>query len=117
MPGAEGRLKIVARAIALAAMVLGLFLVTRTYRLERAYAEAMPHQRDLPARRTVQVLVTHRTPVFVTDAEAKLLETSRTYVAFGWPFIVLGILLVAASREHSPPAVEVAPERESPAPR
>src|SRR5262249_8148631 len=43
----ETSMKILARAIAVASILLGLFLVTRTYRLEREYAATMPRGRDL----------------------------------------------------------------------
>jgi hypothetical protein len=94
--------KHVARAIALASVLLGVYLVSRTYVLENRYASSMPRERDLPAGRTVEALVSHGTHVFVTDIEARALDASRTYVPFGWPFVVLGVLLAASSRERRP---------------
>jgi hypothetical protein len=104
--------KLVARAIAAASILVGLFLVTRTFRLERQYTATMPQARDSAAGRTLPELVGHDTTVYVTEAEAKTLDTSRVYATFGWPFIVLGVLLAATSRNRRMP-VE-APESESP---
>jgi hypothetical protein len=104
--------KILARAISVASILLGLFLVSRTYFLENRYASAMPRGRDLAEGRTVQVLVTHETSVYVTETEAKALDAARTYFTFGWSFVILGGLLVAASRERRVPT-DAAPESES----
>jgi hypothetical protein len=102
-------MKSLARAIAVASILLGLFLVTRTYRLEREYASTMPRGRDLPAGRTVQILVGRETTVYVNEGEAKALEAARTYFTFGWPFVILGALLAASSRTR-PPVGDMAPE-------
>jgi hypothetical protein len=107
-------MKILARAIAVASILLGLFLVTRTYWLERDYAARMPRGRDLATGRTVQILVGRETTLYVDELEAKALETARTYFTFGWPFVILGALLGAASRERRRPGIDVAPESESP---
>ena len=106
-------MKLVARAIAAASILLGLFLVTRTYLLESRYDKTMPRGRDLPSGRTTAVTIRHDTTVYVAEAEARALDTSRTYFTFGWPFVILGVLLVVSSRERRPP-VDVAPESESP---
>jgi hypothetical protein len=103
--------KLVARAIAVASIVLGFFLVTRTYVLESRYASEMPRSRDPSLGRLNPVLVSRQTQVYVTDAEVKILDTSRTYVTFGWPFVILGVLLAAASRERRP--LGAAPESDS----
>jgi hypothetical protein len=105
--------KIAARAIAAASFLLGIFLVSRTYRLERQYTATMPRDRDIAAGRTVPELVRHETTVYVTESEAKDLEASRTYSTFGGPFAVLGVLLAAGSRNRRPP-IEAAPESQSP---
>lgn len=106
-------MRILARVISVASILLGLFIVSRTYFLENRYASAMPRGRDLTEDRTVQVLVAHETSVYVTEGEAKALDTARTYFTFGWSFVILGGLLVAASRERRPPTSEAAPESES----
>jgi hypothetical protein len=105
--------KVLARFISVASILLGLFLVTRTFMIEKRYASEMPRGRDVASGRTVQILVSHETRVYVTENEARALDSSQTYFTFGWPFVVLGVLLGAASRERRPP-VEVAPESESP---
>jgi hypothetical protein len=105
--------KLVARAIAAASIVLGLFLVSRTYILEARFDETMPRGRDLASGRTVPVVIGHDTTVYVAEAEAKALDTARTYLTFGWPFVILGVLLVASSRERRP-VVEAAPESQNP---
>jgi hypothetical protein len=109
----ERLLKILARGVAVASIVLGLYLVTRSYRLETDYAARMPHVRDLQMGRGVEVVIGRDTTVFVSDPEAKALDAARTSMTFGWPFIILGGLLIAASRERRPP-VDVAPESENP---
>jgi hypothetical protein len=106
-------LKILARGVAIASILLGLFLVTRSYRLETDYVARMPRVRDLESGRGVEVVIGRDTTVFVSDPEAKALDASRTSMTFGWPFIVLGTLLIAASRERRP-SVDVAPESEDP---
>jgi hypothetical protein len=104
--------KILARAIAVASILLGIFLVSRTYVLESQYGSTMPRGRDLSTGRTVQVVASHGAQVYVTESEAKALDTARTYFTFGWPFVILGVLLAAASRERRP-SIEAAPESES----
>jgi hypothetical protein len=104
--------KILPRAISIASILLGLFLVSRTFILESRYASAMPRGRDTAAGRITPVVVTHQTRVYVTEAEAKTLDTAQTYFTFGWPFVILGVLLAAASRERRPPFVP--PESDSP---
>lgn len=104
-------MKLLARAIAVASILLGAFLVTRTYMLESRYAATMPQTRDVSTGRTVQVVVSHETRVYLTDAEVKNLDASHTYVTFGWPFVVLGVLLAAASRERRP--LDAPPESDS----
>jgi hypothetical protein len=104
--------KILARFISVASILLGLFLVTRTFMLEKRYAAEMPRGRDVSLGRSVQIVVSHETRVYVTESEARALDTSQTYFTFGWPFVILGVLLAAASRERRAP-VEVAPESES----
>jgi len=106
-------MKGVARAIAVASILLGLFLVTRTLRLERQYGAAMPQSRDSASGRIMAEVVSHDTTVYVTEAEAKVLDTSRVYSTFGWPFAVLGVLLAVASRTRRLP-FEAAPESENP---
>lgn len=106
-------MKILARVISVASILLGLFLVSRTFILESRYASTMPRGRDVLAGRTVPVLVSHDTRVFVSEIEAKTLDTAQTYFTFGWPFVILGILLAAASRERRPPPV-LATESDSP---
>jgi putative Ca2+/H+ antiporter (TMEM165/GDT1 family) len=95
--------KILPRAISIASIVLGVFLVSRTFVLENRYASVMPHGRDVMAGRTTPVLVGHETHVYVTEAEAKTLDAAQTYFTFGWAFVILGVLLAAASRERRPP--------------
>jgi hypothetical protein len=106
-------MKGVARAIAVASILLGLFLVTRTFRLERQFGEMIPQSRDTAAGRTMPEVVGHDTTVYVTEVEAKALDTSRVYATFGWPFAVLGVLLAVASRTRRPP-LEAPPESEDP---
>ena len=98
-------MKILPRAISIASIVLGIFLVSRTVMIENRYASSMPRDRDVSVGRTTLALVTHDTRVYVTEAEAKTLDTAQTYFTFGWPFVVLGVLLAAASRERRPPFV------------
>jgi hypothetical protein len=105
--------KVLARIISVACILLGLFLVTRTFVLETRYAATMPHEKDAAAARTIPMIVAHETRVFVTDAEAKVLDTAQTYFTFGWPFVVLGVLLAAASRERKP-QFETPPESDTP---
>ncbi|HVU51175.1 MAG TPA: hypothetical protein VHL80_10840 [Polyangia bacterium] len=105
-------MKGVARAIAAVSILLGLFLLTRTYRLERQYAATLPQSRDPASGRTLPEVVARDTTIYVNEAEAKTLDTSRVYSTFGWPFAVLGVLLAAASRNRRP--LEAAPESESP---
>ena len=107
-------MKYVARVIALASILLGAFLLSRTYMLERNYGAVMPRGRDLEAGRIVPVVIDRDVSVYVDEAEARALDAARTYETFGWPFLVLGVLLGLASRDRRPPAVEVAPESESP---
>jgi hypothetical protein len=95
-------MKGVARAIAVASILLGLFLVTRTFRLERQFGATMPKSRDSTSGRVMPEVVGHDTTVYVTEAEGKALETSRVYSTFGWPFAVLGVLLIVASRNRRP---------------
>jgi hypothetical protein len=95
--------RILARAISVASVLLGLFLVSRTFVLENRYASAMPRGRDILTGRTVPVTVTHDVRVYVTEVEAKTLDTAQTYFTFGWPFVILGVLLAAASRERRNP--------------
>jgi hypothetical protein len=94
--------KILPRAISIASILLGLFLVSRTFILENKYASAMPRGRDTVAGRITPVVVGHETHVYVTETEAKTLDTAQTYFTFGWPFVILGVLLAAASRERRP---------------
>jgi hypothetical protein len=94
--------KILARVISLACVALGLFLVSRTFVLESRYASTMPRGRDILSARTTPVTVSHDVLVYVSEAEAKTLDTAQTYFTFGWPFVVLGLLLVVASRERRP---------------
>jgi len=105
--------KILARAISVASILLGVLLVSRTLVLENEYASTMPRGRDVVAGRTNAVTVRHDTRVYVSDAEARALDTAETYFTFGWPFVVLGILLLATSRERRI-SVEPAPESENP---
>ncbi len=105
-------MKYLARAIALASILLGAFLVSRTYLLENQYISTLPRTRDVTTGRTVPMILNHDVGVYGTEPEAKALDTARTYVTFGWPFVVLGVLLAAASRERRI-AVEAAPESES----
>jgi hypothetical protein len=105
--------KVLARVISVACIFLGLFLVTRTFVLEARYASTMPHEKDATTARTIPMVVAHETRVFVTDTEAKVLDTAQTYFTFGWPFVVLGVLLAAASRERKPP-FETPPESDTP---
>jgi hypothetical protein len=105
--------KVLARIISAACVFLGLYLVTRTFVLEARYASTMPRDRDSAAARTIPKVVSHETRVFVTEAEAKVLDTSQTYFTFGWPFVVLGVLLAAASRERKP-QFEAPPESDTP---
>ena len=102
-----------ARAIAVASILLGLFLVTRTFRLERQIGATMPQSPDTGLGRIMPEVVGRDTTVYVTEAEAKALDTSRVYSTFGWPFAALGVLLAVASRTRRPP-VEAAPESENP---
>jgi hypothetical protein len=99
--------KILARVISVASVLLGLFLVSRTFILEGRYAATMPRGRDVLAGRTTSMVVGHDTRVFGTEAEAKTLDTAQTYFTFGWPFVILGVLLAAASRERRPPPIPV----------
>ena len=64
-------------------------------------------------RGDVERVIGHDTTVYVAEAEAKALDTARTYLTFGWPFVILGVLLVASSRERRP-VVEAAPESQNP---
>jgi hypothetical protein len=105
--------KALARTIAVGSILLGIFLVTRTYRLERLLASTMPRSRDSATGRTLPEVLGRDGTIFVSEGEAKALDTSRTYSTFGWPFAVLGVLLAAASRDRKRP-IEAAPESESP---
>jgi hypothetical protein len=105
--------KVLARVISVACIFLGLFLVTRTFVLEARYASTMPREKDSVGARTVPMIVTHDTRVFVNEAEAKVLDTAQTYFTFGWPFVVLGVLLAAASRERKP-LLDTPPESDTP---
>jgi hypothetical protein len=104
--------KYLARAIALASILLGAFLVSRTYLLENQYISTLPRTRDPATGRTVPMILKHDVGVYGTEPDSKALDTARTYVTFGWPFVVLGVLLAAASRERRI-SVEAAPESES----
>jgi hypothetical protein len=106
-------MKGVARAIAVASILLGFFLLTRTFRLERHYGTTMPQSRDDASGRTLPEIIGRGTTIYVTEAEAKTLDTSREYSTFGWPFTVLGLLLAVSSRNRRP-LVEAAPESENP---
>ncbi|HEV3031162.1 MAG TPA: hypothetical protein VG319_05940, partial [Polyangia bacterium] len=68
--------------------------------------------RDTVAGRITPVVVGHETHVYVTETEAKTLDTAQTYFTFGWPFVILGVLLAAASRERRPSFVPM--ESDSP---
>ena len=105
-------MKTLARVISATSIFLGLFLVSRTFVLEARYASTMPRGRDVASGRTVTMLVSHDTRVFVTEAEAKTLDTAQTYFTFGWPFVILGLLLAAGARARRPP-MEEAPESQS----
>ena len=105
-------MKYLARAIAVASILLGAFLVSRTYLLEKQYISTLPRGRDPATGHTIPMILNHDVSVYGTEPEAKALDTARTYVTFGWPFVVLGVLLAAASRERRI-SVEAAPESES----
>jgi hypothetical protein len=95
--------KLLRRTVAIACVLLGLLLVSRTSVLERRYASTMPRERDALGGRNVPLVVSHGTRVYVSDGEAKTIESAQTYFIFGWPFVVLGILLAVASRERRVP--------------
>jgi hypothetical protein len=95
--------KLLRRTIAIASILLGVLLISRTSVLERQYAATMPRERDAVSGRVVPLLVSHETRVYVSDGEAKIMESAQTYFTFGWPFVVLGILLAVAARERRIP--------------
>jgi hypothetical protein len=87
------RLKTGRRLLSLASIVVGLSLMIWEIHLDRSYGSTMPRESDKATGRTVATTVRDGTRVFVTEAEARAFEQAQTSLTFGWPFLVLGILL------------------------
>lgn len=86
------------RLLSLASILVGLSLVGWSMYLDRTYGATMPRESDVAAGRTMVTTVGNGTRVFVTEAEARTFEHAQTSLTFGWPFLVLGILLGVTSR-------------------
>jgi hypothetical protein len=86
------------RLLSLASIAVGVSLLAWAFHLNHAYELAMPRKSDDAAGRTVLATVNDGTRIFVTDAEARTLENAQTFLTFGWPLIVLGLLLGVTAR-------------------
>ncbi|HEX4404729.1 MAG TPA: hypothetical protein VH560_07865 [Polyangia bacterium] len=87
------KIKLGRKLISLASIVVGLALLGWAIYVNRQYETNMPRELDKPARRTIAMTVRDGTRIFVTEAEGHSYETTQTYLIFGWPFVVLGLLL------------------------
>ena len=81
------------KLLSAASTLVGLSLLGWALYLNHAFETTMPRQVDSLADRTFAVTVNDGTRIFVTENEARTLEHAQTFLTFGWPFLVLGLLL------------------------
>src|SRR5262245_4589456 len=91
-------MSILRRSIGWVSVSVGAALLGWVIYLDGTYASRMPRNEDVPTGRTVALSVNHGTHIFVTPAEAEAFARAKSRLTYGWPLVMLGMVIAGADR-------------------